>query len=50
MDSILIFIVIALLIVNLGAVIFVLKRKQPEPVNNEQILKDEVRFLKKLFQ
>ena len=49
MDSILIFIVIALLIVNLGAVIFVLKRKQPEPVNNEQILKDEVNSLRNSF-
>ncbi len=49
MDSILIFIFIALLIVNLGAVIFVLKRKQPEPVNNEQILKDEVNSLRNSF-
>ena len=49
MDSILIFIVIALLIVNLGAVIFVLKRKQPEPINNEQILKDEVSSLRNSF-
>jgi len=49
MDSVLIFIVIALLIVNLGAVIFVLKRKQPDPVNNEQILKDEVNSLKNSF-
>jgi len=49
MDSILIFIVIALLIINLGAVIFVLKRKQPEPINNEQILKDEVSSLRNSF-
>ena len=49
MDSILIFIVIALLIVNLGAVIYLLKRKQPEPINNEQILKDEVNSLKNSF-
>ena len=49
MDSMLIFIVIALLIVNLGAVIFVLKRKQPEPINNEQILKDEVSSLRNSF-
>jgi|TARA_B110000438_G_scaffold294414_1_gene335793 DNA recombination protein RmuC len=49
MDSILIFIIIALLIINLGAVIFVLKRKQPEPANNEQILKDEVASLRNSF-
>jgi DNA recombination protein RmuC len=49
MDSTLIFIVIALLIVNLGAVIFVLKRKHPESVNNEQILKDEVNSLRNSF-
>ena len=49
MDSILIFIVITLLIANLGAVIFLLNRKQPEPVNNEQILKDEVNSLRNSF-
>ena len=49
MDSILIFIVIVLVIANLGAVIFMLKRKQPEPVNNEQILKDEVNALRNSF-
>ena len=49
MDSILIFIVIALLIVNLCAVVFLLKRKQPEPTNNEQILKDEVNSLRNSF-
>ena len=49
MDSILIFIVIILLIANLGVVIFLLNRKQPEPVNNEQILKDEVNSLRNSF-
>ena len=49
MDSILIFIILSLLIINLGAVIFVLKRKQPEPANNEQILKDEVASLRNSF-
>jgi DNA recombination protein RmuC len=49
MDSILIFIVIVLVIANLVAVIFMLKRKQPEPVNNEQILKDEVNALRNSF-
>jgi DNA recombination protein RmuC len=38
-----------LLTVNLGAVIYLLKRKQPEPINNEQILKDEVNSLKNSF-
>jgi len=33
----------------LGAVIFLLKRKQPEQVNNEQILKDEVNSLRNSF-
>jgi|TARA_B110000444_G_scaffold250588_1_gene277244 DNA recombination protein RmuC len=45
----LIFIVIVLLIFNLGAVIFLVKRKQPEPVNNEQTLKDEVNSLRNSF-
>ncbi|MDC1096066.1 DNA recombination protein RmuC [Pelagibacteraceae bacterium] len=49
MDSITIFIILSLLIANLVVVIFVLKRKQPEPVNNEQILKDEVNSLRNSF-
>ena len=49
MDSILILTIIFLLIINLGAVIFLLKRKQPEQVNNEQILKDEVNSLRNSF-
>tara|TARA_B100001093_G_scaffold514534_1_gene588776 strand:+ start:374 stop:1435 length:1062 start_codon:yes stop_codon:yes gene_type:complete len=49
MDSILIIIVISLLIANLIAVIFLYKRKQPETINNEQILKDEVSSLRNSF-
>lgn len=49
MDSILIFIVITLLIANLGAIIYLLKRKSPEPVNNEQIFKNEVNSLRNSF-
>jgi DNA recombination protein RmuC len=49
MDSLLIFIIITLLIVNLVAIILLLKRKQFEPVNNEQILKDEVNSLRNSF-
>ena len=49
MDSITIFIILSLLIANLVVVIFVLNRKQPEQVNNEQILKDEVNSLKNSF-
>ncbi len=45
----LIFIVIALLIANLIMAIFLLKRKQVEPINNEQILKDEVNSLRNSF-
>ena len=45
----LIFIVIALLIANLIMAIFLLKRKQIEPINNEQILKDEVNSLRNSF-
>ena len=49
MDSITIFIILSLLIANLVVVIFVLKRKQPEPANNEQILRDEVNSLRNSF-
>ena len=49
MDSILFFIVIALLIVNLIVVIYLLKRKQPDQINNEQLLKDEVSSLRNSF-
>ena len=49
MDSILIFLVIGLLIVNLVAVILLFKRKQPDQVDNSQIFKDEVSSLKNSF-
>jgi len=49
MDSLTIFIILSLLIANLVVVIFVLNRKQPEQVNNEQILKDEVNSLRNSF-
>ena len=49
MDSILILIVIGLLIANLVAVILLLKRKQPDQVDNNQIFKDEVSSLKNSF-
>ena len=42
MDSVLIILVITLLIVNLIAIIILFKRKQPEQIDNSQILKDEV--------
>ena len=46
MDTILI---IILLLANFLAVAFLIKRKQPEPVNNEQIFKDELSSLKNTF-
>ena len=49
MDSILVLIVIGLLIANLVAVIYLLKKKQPEQVDNSQIFKDEVSSLKNSF-
>ena len=49
MDSTLFFVVILLLIANLIVVIIMLKRKPLEPVNNEQILRDEVNSLKNSF-
>ena len=49
MDSILILLVIGLLIANLVAVILLLKRKQPDQVDNSQIFKDEVSSLKNSF-
>ena len=42
MDSILTLLIIGLLIGNFIAVILLLKRKQPDQVDNSQILKDEV--------
>ena len=49
MDSLLIIIVIALLVVNIGFILILVKRKQPEPTNNEQALKDEVSSLRNSF-
>ena len=46
MDSILSLVIIALLAVNLVAVILLLKKKQPEQIDNSQIFKDEVSSLK----
>jgi len=49
MDSIHILLVIGLLIANLVVVILLLKRKQPDQVDNSQIFKDEVSSLKNSF-
>ena len=49
MDSTIIFIIVALLIANLIAVLFLLKKKQPEPANNDQIIKDQVNSLRNSF-
>ena len=46
MDSILVLIVLSLLAANLVAVILLLKKKQPEQVDNSQIVKDEVSSIK----
>ena len=49
MDSILTLLIIVLLIGNFIAVILLLKRKQPDQIDNSQILKDEVSSLKNSF-
>jgi len=49
MDSILGLLIICLLVANLIAVIFLLKRKQPDQIDNSQIFKDEVSSLKNSF-
>jgi len=49
MDSLLIIIVITLLVINVGVIFLLAKRKPLEPVNNEQILKDEVNSLRNSF-
>jgi len=41
--------IVVLLVTNLFAIIFLIKRKQPELPNNEQIFKDEVSSLKNSF-
>ena len=42
MDSIVAILIICLLLINLIAVIFLIKRKQPDQIDNSQIFKDEV--------
>ena len=49
MDSIISLLIITLLIGNLILVAFLLKKKQPEQLNTEQILKNEVNSLKNSF-
>ena len=49
MESLLTILIIILLLSNLLAIVFLIKRKQPEPVNNEQIFKDELSSLKNTF-
>ena len=49
MDSLTTILIIILLIANFLAVVFLIKRKQPEQVNNEQIFKDELSSLKNTF-
>jgi len=49
MDSTIILIILVLLIANLTAVILLLKRKQPEQIDNGQIFKDEVNSIKNSF-
>ena len=49
MDSIIAILIICLLLINLIAVIFLIKRKQPDQIDNSQIFKDEVSSLKNYF-
>ena len=49
MDSLLTILIIILLLANFLAILFLIKRKQPDPVNNEQIFKDELSSLKNTF-
>ena len=46
MDSIVALLIICFLVANLIAIIFLIKRKQPDQIDNSQILKDEVSSLK----
>ena len=46
MDSIVSLVILLLLAANLVGLIILLKRKQPEQTNNEQVFKDEVNSLK----
>ena len=49
MDSIVALLIICLLIATLIAVIFLIKRKQPDQIDNSQVFKDEVSSLKNSF-
>ena len=49
MDSMLLILAISLLVANLVAVIFLFRKKQPDPIDNSQIFKDEVSSLKNSF-
>ena len=49
MDSLISLVVVLLLTANLAGLVILLKRKQPEQTNNEQIFKDEVNSLKNSF-
>jgi DNA recombination protein RmuC len=49
MDSMLLMLAIGLLVVNLVAVIFLFRKKQPDQIDNSQIFKDEVSSLKNSF-
>ena len=49
MDSIVALLIICLILANLIAVIFLIKRKQPDQTDNSQVFKDEVSSLKNSF-
>ncbi|MAJ85465.1 MAG: DNA recombination protein RmuC [Candidatus Pelagibacter sp.] len=49
MDSLLLILISLLFLINLLVTIFLLKRKQPDHLKNDQILKDEVNSLKNTF-
>ena len=49
MDSIVTLLIIFLLLANLIAILFLIKRKHPDQVDNSQIFKDEVSSLKNSF-
>ena len=46
MDSLVTILIIILLLANFLAILFLIKRKYPNLVNNEQIFKDELSSLK----
>ena len=49
MDSIVALLIMSLLLANLIAVIFLIKRKQPDQIDNSQAFKDEVNSLRNSF-